>query len=178
MKLLVTGGVRSGKSRYALRRAEAAGISRCYLATAQPHDTEMQDRIARHQRERGPSWRTVEEPFAVPERLTDLGPVILVDCLTLWLSNLLHVHMEPESRRIEDAFARLCQAVASSEHTIILVTNEVGMGIVPVSPLGRRFRDLAGILAQAVAEVCDEVVFVAAGLPLRLKGPNDSQSAR
>lgn len=139
---------------------------RVYLATAQAHDEEMRERIAQHRRDRGPDWHTIEEPLAIPTRLPELGPVVLVDCLTLWLTNL----MLAGTNDLHAEFAALRRAIETSPHDIVLVTNEVGMGIVPPSALGRAFRDHAGILAQSVAAVCDEVVLVAAGLPLHLKG--------
>lgn len=167
MKVLITGGVRSGKTRYALARAEAAGPARIYLATAQALDAEMAERIRRHQAERGPGWRTVEEPLDIARHL-DGGPV-LVDCLTLWLSNLLHARGEGAS--LEADFDALAEAVQRASGPLFLVTNEVGLGIVPENALARRFRDEAGRLAQRLALVCDEVVLCVAGLPLHVKRP-------
>lgn len=128
----------------------------------------MAERIARHKTERGPGWSTIEAPLdlipALGEAALD-GDVCLVDCLTLWLSNLMH-----HDRNVETETARLCEAVSSIPVPIILVSNEVGLGLVPETSLGRAFRDAQGWLNQAVASVCDRVEFVAAGLPITLKG--------
>jgi adenosylcobinamide kinase / adenosylcobinamide-phosphate guanylyltransferase len=167
-RLLVLGGARSGKSRHAQALAEATFAELLFIATGQAWDEEMADRIARHRADRGPRWRTVEAPVALPEALaTHAGPgrVLLVDCLTLWVSNLLLAPAPPEP-----ACAALVAAVSAAAGPVILVSNEVGLGIVPDNPLARRFRDVAGRLHQEVAAVCDRVDFVAAGLPLRLKG--------
>ena len=164
---LVMGGARSGKSGYAQRLAEGSGRALVYLATATTWDREMRERVARHRDERDARWRTIEEPLALAETLereADPGSVILVDCLTLWLTNLMlggHSH--------EDAAARLIEAVPRVRGSVIFVSNEVGWGIVPDTPLGRRFRDAQGWLNQAVAACCDTVVLVAAGLPVLLK---------
>lgn len=166
MKVLITGGVRSGKTRYALSRAEAAGPERTYLATAQALDEEMADRIRRHQAERGPGWITVEEPLDITRHLG--GRPVLVDCLTLWLTNLML--SREDGAPLEAEFARLAEAVRAADAPVFLVTNEVGLGIVPENALARRFRDEAGRLAQGLAAVCDEVVLCVAGLPLHVKG--------
>lgn len=172
MKLLVTGGVRSGKSAYALRRAEAAGERRAFVATAEIRDEEMRARVQRHQEERASSWRALEAPLQIADLLDPKQlevDVVLVDCLTLWLSNLLE--SDPSDEAVLAEFRHLTRAISASPGPLVLVTNEVGFGIVPTSKLGRRFRDLAGILGQQVATVCDEVVLIAAGLPLSLKCP-------
>jgi adenosylcobinamide kinase/adenosylcobinamide-phosphate guanylyltransferase len=165
---LVLGGARSGKSAFAQRAAETTvGAGRPVLiATGQAFDGEMAQRIARHQADRGESWVTVEAPLALPEAIAALsaGAVAVIDCLTLWLSNLIL-----DDRDIEAAAEALVQAVANSPARLWLVSNEVGLGIVPETPLGRRFRDDAGRLHQRLAQVADEVYFVAAGLPLRMK---------
>lgn len=165
--LLVLGGARSGKSRYAQRRAEAAGGRLVFLATAEIRDDEMRDRIDRHRRDRGPEWTTIEEPLDLAQAIAaQAGPgaTLLVDCLTLWAANLMAA-----DRDVEAALADARAAMAASAGTIVLVANEVGLGIVPDNPLARRFRDVAGRINQAIAETADEVVFVAAGLPLTLK---------
>lgn len=165
--LLVLGGARSGKSRYAQARAEAAGAAPLFIATAQPFDAEMRARIARHIEDRGPAWQTREAPIELAATLRrDAAPerVLLVDCLTLWLSNVL-LRGDP----VEDAAHALVETVRGLPGTIILVSNEVGFGIVPETPLGRRFRDLQGRLNQDMAAVSNEVVLVVAGLPLWLK---------
>ena len=165
---LILGGARSGKSRRAQTLAEAASIQRIYIATAEPLDMEMRDRIARHQADRGAGWRTVEAPLdliGALEQQSGQGEILLVDCLTLWLSNLMHQNLN-----VETETARLCDSLRRLAHDVILVSNEVGLGLVPETPLGRQFRDAQGRLNQRVAEVCDVVEFVAAGLPIRLKG--------
>jgi adenosylcobinamide kinase/adenosylcobinamide-phosphate guanylyltransferase len=164
--LLVLGGARSGKSRYAQARAEALGGNPIFLATAQALDDEMTDRIARHRADRGPRWTTVEEPLDLPAAIAahaDPGSVLLVDCLTLWTSNLLFAD------RDDDAPGALARAITAARGPVILVANEVGLGIVPDNALARRFRDLAGTINQAAAAAVDEVVMTVAGLPMRIK---------
>lgn len=166
--LLVIGGARSGKSRYAQARAEALALKPVYVATAQAFDAEMALRIARHQADRGPQWRTVEAPLALAETIAvqaTANRVLLVDCLTLWLTNLILGEHDPVAAR-----AALLDSLRAAAGPIVLVTNEVGLGIVPENALARRFRDEAGWLNQALAAVVDEVQLVTAGLPLRLKG--------
>jgi adenosylcobinamide kinase/adenosylcobinamide-phosphate guanylyltransferase len=165
--LFVLGGPRSGKSRYAQARAEAFDGELVFLATAQAFDAEMHDRIARHRADRGPRWRTVEAPLDLASTLateTDPSRLVLVDCLTLWTSNLLLA-----DRDIPAATEALVATLAAASGPVILVANEVGLGIVPDNALARSFRDAAGLLNQAVARAADEVAFLAAGLPLRLK---------
>lgn len=167
--ILVLGGARSGKSRHALALAAARPGPRAFVATAEPGDEEMRDRIARHRRERSADWATFEEPLAVPalvRRLVATHPVVLVDCLTLWVSNLLHA--EPDG--IERRAAELVEALgAAGGARVILVSNEVGMGIVPAPQLARRFQDEAGRLHQVVAAAAGQVFLVTAGIPLRVK---------
>jgi adenosylcobinamide kinase / adenosylcobinamide-phosphate guanylyltransferase len=165
---LVLGGARSGKSRYAERLVEAAAAAGTYCATAEPGDAEMAARIAAHRARRGAFWRTVEAPLALAPVIADEPAPerpLLVDCLTLWLSNLMLA-----GRMVEEETAALCSALHLAAGPVVLVANEVGMGLVPETPLGRRFRDAAGRLNQDVATIADRVVFVAAGLPLVLKG--------
>jgi adenosylcobinamide kinase/adenosylcobinamide-phosphate guanylyltransferase len=165
---LVLGGARSGKSRYAEALVTGAAASGTYIATAEAGDAEMAARIARHRAGRGACWRTVEEPLDVAGAITahaDPARPILVDCLTLWLSNLLGA-----GRIVEHESEMLLAALRDAAGPVVLVANEVGMGLVPETPLGREFRDEAGRLNQAVAALADRVVFVAAGLPLELKG--------
>lgn len=166
--LLVLGGARSGKSRFAQARAEAEEGALVYIATGQAFDTEMAERIERHRADRGPRWRTVEAPLALAGAIAAEarpGQVVLVDCLTLWASHLMLGEQD-----IEAETKRLAEAIRAARGPLILVSNEVGLGIVPENALARRFRDVAGRINQAVAEVVAEAVFVAAGLPLRLKG--------
>jgi adenosylcobinamide kinase/adenosylcobinamide-phosphate guanylyltransferase len=146
----------------------ASGLAPVYIATAEPGDAEMAERITHHQARRGPTWRTVEEPEALEAALAaETGPerAVLVDCLTLWLSNLMLAEADIEQRS-----AALCAALPALPGRVVLVSNEVGLGLVPETPLGRRFRDAQGRLNQQVAAAVDSVVFVAAGLPLALKG--------
>ncbi len=167
--LLVLGGARSGKSRYAETHILAAPGAPVYIATAQAFDDEMAERIARHRNDRGPGWRTVEAPLDLPDAIAaerGAGAAVLVDCLTLWASNLLLADMD-----VEAATDWLVEAVRGHDGPLVLVANEVGLGIVPDNALARRFRDAAGRMNQAVAAAVDEVVFVAAGLPLTLKPP-------
>jgi adenosylcobinamide kinase / adenosylcobinamide-phosphate guanylyltransferase len=164
---LVLGGARSGKSRYAERLVEAAAASATYCATAEAGDAEMAERIATHRARRGPFWRTVEAPVALADAISaEAAPEhpVLVDCLTLWLSNLLLAGKEPG-----ESASALCHTLHEAAGPVVLVSNEVGMGLVPETPLGRRFRDAAGRLNQEVAALADRVVFIAAGLPLVLK---------
>ena len=166
-RVLVLGGARSGKSRIALQVAASASPERTYIATAQAFDDEMRERIAQHRMERDASWRTIDAPLELCDALRDVtapGKAVLVDCLTLWLSNIVLADRDPEPET-----ERLVQSIREARGPLVLVSNEVGHGIVPSTPLGRRFRDAQGRLNQRVAEACDAVVFVAAGCPILLK---------
>jgi adenosylcobinamide kinase / adenosylcobinamide-phosphate guanylyltransferase len=166
-RVLVLGGARSGKSRTALQLAEQASAKRIYVATAQALDDEMRERIALHRLERDRSWQTVDAPLELPQAIqAQTGPdkVMLVDCLTLWLSNIMLAECDPSHEADQ-----LLRAVREAQGPLILVSNEVGQGIVPSTPLGRSFRDEQGRLNQRLAEACDAVVFVAAGCPILLK---------
>lgn len=166
--VLVLGGARSGKSAFAERLVTETGLSRHYIATGRAWDDEMRDRIARHRADRGDGWQTHEEPLdliARLEALDDAHNVILVDCLTLWVTNLMM-----QERIMADEFARLTAHFSRARAKLVLVSNEVGLGIVPENRMARDFRDHAGRLHQAVAANATEVYFVAAGLPLRMKG--------
>lgn len=170
MPTLILGGVRSGKSALAERLASASGREVVYLATAQAGDQEMARRIAHHRARRPAAWRCVEEPLALAAALQAQARAdrcLLVDCLTLWLSNLLAV---AEAERFERERAALLAVLPALPGEIVLVSNEVGLGIVPLGELTRRFVDEAGRLHQALAASCERVLFVAAGLPLALKG--------
>lgn len=165
--LLVLGGARSGKSRYAQMRAEATWLRRLFIATGQAFDDEMHDRIARHRQERGPEWETVEAPVAIATVIRERAApdtVLLVDCLTLWTSNLLLAEHDIGAETEE-----LVTALENTRGPVILVANEVGLGIVPENFLARRFRDAAGLVNQRIAATVQEVQFLAAGLPLPLK---------
>jgi adenosylcobinamide kinase/adenosylcobinamide-phosphate guanylyltransferase len=170
--ILVGGGARSGKSSFALERARALGPRRVFLATGQALDAEMAARVAAHRASRGADFATLEEPLAVPRALASLdgADVVVVDCLTLWLANLL-LRGDAEERilaQVDDLVATLARAPFHA----VLVTNEVGMGVVPDNALARAFRDLAGIAHQRLARAADEVYVAVLGLVLRLRpGP-------
>ena len=167
---LVLGGARSGKSAYAeslIAPTSGMGGRGLYIATAEAGDGEMAERIRRHQARRGSAWTTVEEPLRLADalrRFCDPGRPVLVDCLTLWLSNVMAAE-----RDVDAEVAALAEGLGDLAGAVVLVSNEVGLGLVPATPLGRAFRDHAGRLNQAVAQRADRVVFVAAGLPLALK---------
>lgn len=166
--VLVLGGARSGKSRLAETLVMTSGLEPVYIATAEAGDAEMAERIAHHRARRSRAWRTVEIPDGLEAALAveaGVGRAVLVDCLTLWLSNIMH-----EGADLEHRGEALCEAVGRTRGLVVMVSNEVGLGLVPQTPLGRRFRDAQGRLNQAVARVADRVIFVAAGLPLYLKG--------
>jgi adenosylcobinamide kinase/adenosylcobinamide-phosphate guanylyltransferase len=169
--ILIGGGVRSGKSGFAQRMAEEMPGRRAYLATAQALDPEMEKRIARHQADRDERWhKTIEEPLELTAALRTASTefdVILVDCLTLWLSNLLG--REDGDEEILETVDTLADNLNRLPAAIILVTNEVGLGLVPEHPLSRRFRDLSGFANQRLAAACREVYFTLWGLPQKLK---------
>jgi adenosylcobinamide kinase / adenosylcobinamide-phosphate guanylyltransferase len=164
--MLITGGARSGKSRRAELRVLSYPGAPVYIATAQAFDTEMEQRISLHRARRGPQWQLREAPLDLVSALsdTDGGGARLVDCLTLWLSNMMHAgcDWQVESKRLVAELKRQTSPV-------VLVTNEVGLGIVPDNALARAFRDAAGLLNQRIAEAADEVEFVVSGLPLKVK---------
>lgn len=166
MKELILGGARSGKSAYAERRALDSGKVPVYIATGWADDAEMVERIARHRADRGDAWLLVEEPLHLAQALLAVdgpGRVLVVDCLTLWLSNCLHMGDWQVARD------RLLEVLPRLVADVHLVSNEVGSGIVPLGSLPRRFVDEAGWLNQALAQMCDQVTLVVAGLPLKLK---------
>ncbi len=166
--VLVLGGARSGKSAFAERLVSETGLSRHYIATGRAFDDEMRERIARHREDRGEGWRTHEEPLALAERIADVARkdrAVLVDCLTLWVTNLML-----EGRDIAAECAGLAAAVKAAPGRLVLVSNEVGLGIVPENRMAREFRDHAGRLHQQIAAIVPQVYFVAAGLPLKMKG--------
>jgi adenosylcobinamide kinase/adenosylcobinamide-phosphate guanylyltransferase len=203
MAVLITGGARSGKSKFAEKLAMHRGNAGIYFATAQIYDEEMRERIELHQEQRqqeGFPWTTREEPYDLSAQLgllekaerveqmesvrrqqgarlpiqeseENAGPVVLVDCLTLWLSNwLLRLEDQQDaSIKVMDRIKELVNVVSTYKGHLILVTNEVGSGIVPEYPLGRSFRDLAGTMNQKLAEVCEQVFLVTAGIPIELK---------
>jgi len=170
MKELILGGVRSGKSRLAEQHAQDNGLAVTYIATATIEDDEMHARIAHHQAQRPGHWQLVEEPLALAatlQRHAAANHCLLVDCLTLWLTNLLCIQDES---RMQTEVKSLLQVLPTLPGHIILVSNETGMGIVPLGELTRRYCDEAGRLHQAVAQSCERVILTVAGLPLHLKG--------
>ncbi|MEQ1710058.1 MAG: bifunctional adenosylcobinamide kinase/adenosylcobinamide-phosphate guanylyltransferase [Hyphomicrobium sp.] len=164
--ILITGGARSGKSQRAELRALSFPGRPIYIATAEALDAEMDERIRHHRARRGGDWDLRETPLELMAALNETdgqGPR-LVDCLTLWLSNVMHA-----TRDWQEEASRLAAALARQRSPVVLVTNEVGLGIVPDNALARAFRDAAGFVNQSIAEAADEVEFVVAGLPLRVK---------
>jgi adenosylcobinamide kinase/adenosylcobinamide-phosphate guanylyltransferase len=164
---LVLGGVRSGKSHYAQRLGERADRV-VFVATARPCDDEMRHKIDRHRGSRPQHWQTVEEPLGLTEAVVHYGPtcdLMIIDCLTLFAANLLAAEGDVQSR-----IDSLCLALQSPPCAVVLVSNEVGSGVVPEYPSGRRFRDLLGEMNQSVARVASDVLLLVAGLPLVLKG--------
>jgi adenosylcobinamide kinase / adenosylcobinamide-phosphate guanylyltransferase len=167
--ILVGGGTRSGKSNFALSLARSLGSRRLFVATAQAGDDEMRERIGRHRSTRGSDFQTMEEPIAVVDLIRQVHDqdVVVLDCLTLWLANLLMEGNDPDMvlRRVEELAAVLAQRFV---HTVI-VSSEVGLGLVPETPLGRTFRDVAGLAHQRLASMADQVYFGVLGVMLRLK---------
>ncbi|MFZ3100921.1 MAG: bifunctional adenosylcobinamide kinase/adenosylcobinamide-phosphate guanylyltransferase [Desulfitobacteriaceae bacterium] len=169
---LVTGGARSGKSRFAELLATYSGLPVTYIATAQIRDQEMADRVEKHRQSRPPEWNLIEEPYQIKETLLSLKEtpcLILLDCVTLWLSNLLLASSNPEEAAILTEVQEVAQIAAQITPKVIFVTNEVGEGIVPNNPLARAYRDLAGRANQLLAEAASAVYFVVAGYPLEIK---------
>ncbi|MDQ1336562.1 MAG: adenosylcobinamide kinase / adenosylcobinamide-phosphate guanylyltransferase [Thermodesulfobacteriota bacterium] len=167
--ILVLGGARSGKSSWALRYAEETYKSYLFLATAEIRDDEMAERVRLHKASRGPEWRLVEEPLDIAQVLQEessRADVVLIDCMTIWLSNILLQKGREAVGLYQD---RLMEALTRKRGSVILVSNEVGTGIVPEHALGREFRDLAGMLNQKLAAMADKVVMTVAGIPLHIK---------
>lgn len=192
MLILVTGGSRSGKSGFALSLAEGRAAPRVFLATAQAFDEEMESRIAAHRRARPASWGLVEEPIEVPRalrRARESAPTVLLDCVTLWMSNLLLADESFGEREAARAAAELVAAARESaagggaeaggggDVAVIIVTNEVGSGVVPDNTLARRFRDCAGRANQLIAQAADEVYFLVSGIPVRVKPKEGSNGS-
>lgn len=167
--LLVLGGARSGKSSWALRYAEEKYRPCIFIATAEVMDKEMAERVRLHKESRGPAWKSIEEPLHIDRALkTDCAhvDVVLIDCMTVWLSNVLLKRGREEVSAYQD---RLLEVLSRRRQAVILVSNEVGSGIVPEHPLGREFRDLAGTLNQKLAAIADRVVLTVAGIPVNIK---------
>ncbi len=169
--MLVLGGAKSGKSSFALEICDGMDKKHIFLATAQAWDQEMVERIQRHQEERDDKWRTVEEPVDIDAKLNEFDneeTVILIDCLTLWLNNLF-MKFEKDYDRIYQGIDELAGRLLNIRGAVVLVSNEVGTGIVPENPLSRRYRDAAGFANQRIASVARKVVVTFAGLPMVLK---------
>jgi len=170
--IFVVGGCRSGKSRYALELAkQTGGSNKIFIATCIPRDDEMKHRVELHQRHRGPGWTTVEVPIYLGESIiesSETADVIIVDCLTLWISNLL---METDDQEeITRHIHELIRGIKGAQCSVVLVSNEVGTGIVPENSLARLFRDIAGFANQDVAACSDRVIWMVAGIPVTIKG--------
>ena len=173
--VLILGGARSGKTAFSEQLAIRGGARPAYLATAEALDGEMRDRVASHRAGRAARFTTIEEPLALSDALIKASrdhDVILVDCLTLWITNLL-VANEDVAKAVSELGATLVQLKTAK---VILVSNEVGQGIVPDNAMARTFRDLAGAAHQRLAEICDDVYFIVAGLPMTLKGETPGQT--
>jgi adenosylcobinamide kinase/adenosylcobinamide-phosphate guanylyltransferase len=165
---LILGGARSGKSRYAEDLSRHVSGEKIYVATGEPGDEEMRARIKQHRERRGGNWRTLEEPLRLHDALRQhcaTDHFVLVDCLTLWLSNLMLSGLD-----VRAEVDRVGKLIPEVQGTLVFVSNEVGLGIVPENELARDYRDLAGFANQQFAAACDEVIFMVAGLPLKLKG--------
>ena len=169
--VFITGGARSGKSGFAVTEAEKAGDRLVYIATATAGDPEMEERIRRHRDERGNGWETIEEPLDLAGTVKRIPPerVIVIDCLTLWLTNLLMQNSEGFEDRAKQEAVRVAAALKAYEGDVFVVSNEVGLGLVPENALARIFRDAAGAVNRKMAEAADEVYLVVSGLPLKIK---------
>ncbi len=165
--IFITGGAKSGKSSFALKEASGISGKKAYIATAEALDEEMSNRIEQHKRLRGKEWDTYEEPLRIAAIIKAIGghyAVIVIDCLTLWLSNILHSGLDAETE-----IERLASSLTECRSSACIVSNEVGMGIVPENELARKFRDAAGMLNQKIAGTSDEVYMAVAGIPVRIK---------
>jgi adenosylcobinamide kinase/adenosylcobinamide-phosphate guanylyltransferase len=167
----IIGGARSGKSGFALNRASLCSGKKAYVATAQALDDEMKDRVEKHRKQRTEEWETFEEPLNIANLIRDIHDrynVILIDCLTLWLSNLMFANRDIE-KEIESFCSSLLTIHSACRGSLFTVANEVGMGIVPDNPISREFRDLSGYLNQRIADIADEAYLVTAGMPIKIK---------
>lgn len=168
--VLIIGGCRSGKSGHALQLADQLAGHKIFMATCVPHDREMEQRVLHHQKQRNPNWKTLEVPLLLSEAIREnsrRGHVILVDCLTLWINNILLEKDDPEN--IDMNIQKLIQSLEKTECPVILVSNEVGTGIVPENRLARLFRDVAGFANQKIAASVDRVIWMVAGIPVEIK---------
>jgi len=172
----VIGGCRSGKSSFALYQANkiqadrVKGKDKFFIATSVPSDSEMEKRVEKHQKERGEGWQTIEEPVRIHKKISQYSPeasVIIVDCLTLWASNLLFHSYDQD--QIDEAIKQLENSLGQCECPVFLVSNEVGTGIVPENNLARKFRDIAGFVNQRIAKIADRVVMMVAGIDVQIK---------
>ena len=171
---LVLGGARSGKSRHAEGLGAAYAGKRAYIATAEAIDAEMHERIARHRSGRGDGWETIEAPLDLAAALAGAkAPFVLVDCITVWLGNLMH-----HNRDLAAEVTALCEVLGQVRANVVIVSNEVGLSVVPENRMARAFRDAQGIANQRIAEIAGEVIFVAAGLPLVLKKPTTRRAPK
>ena len=168
--ILVIGGCRSGKSSHALYLAEQIAGQNIFIASCMPQDKEMEHRVLRHRQQRSTAWETLEVPILIPEAIQKNGTkghVMLVDCLTLWINNLILDDHKPEN--IDNHIQKLTQSIEKAECPVILVSNEVGTGIVPENKLARLFRDITGFANQKVAACVDRVIWMVAGIPVKIK---------
>ncbi|MFH0729415.1 MAG: bifunctional adenosylcobinamide kinase/adenosylcobinamide-phosphate guanylyltransferase [Pseudomonadota bacterium] len=171
---LVIGGCKSGKSHHALQLAQKRGSRQIFIATCVPFDDELKERVARHKAQRDGAWKTVDVPIDLPQAISDHdgeNTVLLVDCLTLWINNLLMV--SEDKHTMDEALTNLILALSGARCPVILVANEVGAGIVPENRLARLFRDAAGVANQRIAAVADRVIYMVAGIPMTIKGEKD-----
>jgi len=169
-KTLVIGGCRSGKSRHALYLSEQVPGQKIFIATCMPQDKEMEQRVLLHRQQRSSVWKTLEVPLLIPETINKhslKGNVILIDCLTLWINNLIMDDEDPT--KIDIQIRKLTQSIKKAKCPVILVSNEVGTGIVPENRLARLFRDITGFVNQKVAACVDQVIWMVAGIPLKIK---------
>jgi adenosylcobinamide kinase/adenosylcobinamide-phosphate guanylyltransferase len=169
MLAFIIGGIKSGKTKFALKKAEELNNGKLYyIATARAVDEEMKDRIERHKRERGEKWITIEEPIEVDGVLKKIpkGSIIIIDCLTTWLTNLLieNYDVEEKTNKLLDLLLKI-----KTDLDLFLISNEVGLGIIPYNPLARKFIDLSGNLHQKVAQIADEVYFIICGCAIKVK---------
>lgn len=165
--VFITGGARSGKSKFALKEASRILGNKAYIATAEAIDEEMRERIEKHKKQRGNIWDTYEEPIKIVDVIKDIEDqysVIVIDCLTLWLSNLFL-----NNKNVEKEIESLYSSLSAVHCPLFIVSNEVGTGIVPENEMARKFRDMAGFLNQNIAEIADEVYMMIAGIPLKIK---------